>query len=55
MDYNSRSYKQLLTIGTFIILEVISIIMIAENSILQRYLILDGIRSTQVFFWKRSG
>lgn len=54
MDYNSRSYKLLLTIGTFIALEVISIVMIVENSILQRYLILDGIRSTQVFFWKRS-
>ena len=54
MDYNSRSYKLLLTIGTFIVLEVISIVMIAQNSILQRYLILDGIRSTQVFFWERS-
>lgn len=54
MDYSSRSYKLLLTIGTFIALEVISIVMIVENSVLQRYLILDGIRSTQVFFWERS-
>jgi len=54
MDYNSRSYNLLITIGVFIALEVISIVMIAQNSILQRYLILDGVRSTQVFFWKRS-
>ena len=54
MDYNSRSYNLLLTIGVFIALEVISIIMIAQNSVLQRYLIMNGIRTTQVFFWERS-
>ena len=54
MDFNSRSYTLLLTIGVFIALEVISIVMIAQNSVLQRYLIMNGIRSTQVFFWKRS-
>jgi len=54
MDYNSRSYKLLITIGVFIALEVISIVMIVQNSVLQRYLIMNGIRSTQVFFWERS-
>ncbi len=54
MDYNSRSYNLLITIGVFIALEIISIVMIAQNSVLQRYLIMNGIRSTQVFFWERS-
>ena len=53
MKYRASSYKLLITIGTFIALEVISIVMITSNSILQRYLILDGVRSTQVFFWKK--
>ncbi|MBO4557116.1 MAG: rod shape-determining protein MreC [Bacteroidales bacterium] len=54
MDYRSNSYNLLLTIGVFIALEVISIVMIVQNSVLQRYIILNGIRSTQVFFWERS-
>lgn len=54
MDYRANSYKLLLTIGVFLALEVISIVMIVENSVLQRYLIMGGVRSTQVFFWERS-
>ncbi len=54
MKYRASSYKLLITIGVFVALEVISIVMITSNSILQRYLIMDGVRSTQVFFWKKS-
>lgn len=54
MDYRANSYKLLLTIGVFLALEVISIVMIVENSVLQRYLVMGGVRSTQVFFWERS-
>lgn len=54
MDYRSGSYKVLITIGVFIALEVISIIMIVQNSVLQRYMIMGGIRTSQVFIWERS-
>ena len=54
MDYRANSYKLLITIGVFIALEVISVVMIVQNSVLQRYMIMGGIRSTQVFFWERS-
>jgi rod shape-determining protein MreC len=54
MDYRSGSYKVLITVGVFIALEVISIIMIVQNSVLQRYMIMGGIRTSQVFIWERS-
>lgn len=54
MAYRANTYKLLLTIGIFIALEVISVVMIVENSVLQRYMIMGGIRSSQVFIWERS-
>ena len=54
MASGSRSYNLLLTIGVFLALEALSIVMIVQNSILQRYLVMGGIRSAQVYLWEKS-
>lgn len=54
MVSRSRSYNMLLTIGVFLALEAISIVMIVSNGLLQRYLVMGGIRSVQVYLWQQS-
>ncbi|MBP5505528.1 MAG: rod shape-determining protein MreC [Bacteroidales bacterium] len=54
MESRSKSYNLLLTIALFVALEAAAIVMIVSNGLLQRYLVMGGIRSSQVFFWQKT-
>lgn len=51
---NSSLIGTLLTVGLFIALEVLSIVMITNNSIVQKYKFMGTVRGFQSFFWKAS-
>jgi len=53
MRRNSRLIKTFLYIALFLFLEGISIILITNNSIIQKYRIMGVARSVQSFFWRQ--
>jgi|LAHU01.1.fsa_nt_gb rod shape-determining protein MreC len=53
MRRNPRLIKIFLSIALFLLLEGISVILITNNSIIQKYRIMGFTRSAQSFFWKQ--
>ncbi len=53
MRRNSRLIKIFLSIALFLLLEGISVLLITNNSIVQKYRIMGVARSVQSFFWRQ--
>jgi len=52
MDKRSTSLKVIIGVAVFIALEVISIVLVAKNSVIQHNRIIGGMRGIQTWFWK---
>lgn len=46
--------RVLTTIGVFLLLEVVSIVMIAKHGVVHKYQVLGSVRKVQMFFWERA-
>ena len=47
-------YRRIFKFILFIVLEVVAVVLILNNSIVQQYKLMEGVRSFSYFFWKKS-